>query len=281
MLNQRKILRVLQLIAFLETQPPKSIQQLAKLLETTDRTVYRYLDLLRACGFDLNRDTFNRFSIHTNKQQGVQFSNEEAAYLKQLVVSAGNQHALKDAVLSKLYASSELAIVAGHLVNAKNGLVVERLAQAIANKEQVILKKYQSIHSETITDRLVEPFGFTDNYHTVMAFEVDTLKNKTFHIERIAEIVFYDTPNAFEHLHEQQVLDAFGFSARADGKTFPVAVTLSLKAYLLLKNEYPLTIPFIKHNAKADNYELKITVNDLAPVERFLKGLDKGPGINN
>jgi len=56
-------------------------------------------------------------------------------------------------------------------------------------------------------------------------------------------------------------------------KLNPVAVTLSLKAYLLLKNEYPLTIPFIKYNAKTDNYELKITVNDLAPVERFLKGL--------
>ena len=56
MLNQRKILRVLQLIATLEVQPSKSIQHLAKLLETTDRTVYRYLDLIRACSFDLQRD---------------------------------------------------------------------------------------------------------------------------------------------------------------------------------------------------------------------------------
>ena len=56
-------------------------------------------------------------------------------------------------------------------------------------------------------------------------------------------------------------------------KLNPVAVTLSLKAYLLLKNEYPLTIPFIKYNVKADNYELKITVNDLAPVELFFKWL--------
>lgn len=273
MLNQRKILRVLQLIAFLEVQPPKSIQQLAKMLETTDRTVYRYLDLLRACGFDLNRDAFNRFHIQSPKETGVHFTNEEAAYLKQLILVAGNQHALKDAVLSKVLCASDITLAAGHLVHAKNGLTVERLAQAIANKEQVLLKRYHSIHSETITDRLVEPFGFTDNYHTVMAFEVASKTNKTFHIDRITEVAFCDKPFAFEALHEQQIPDAFGFSARADGKKFPVDVSLSLKGYLLLKNEYPMTLPYIKHNAHQNTYVLKMEVNDLAPVERFLKGL--------
>ena len=46
MLNQHKILRVLQLISLLKQEPAKSIRQLGGIIETTDRPVYRYFDLL-------------------------------------------------------------------------------------------------------------------------------------------------------------------------------------------------------------------------------------------
>ncbi len=156
MLNQRKILRVLQFISYLEQSPSKSVTQLGNLLDTTDRTVYRYLDLIKECGFDVQRDKINRFFIVNDRNNGVRFTPEDADYLKQLVLTSGKKSKLKDVVLSKIYLSSETTIVAGHLVNAKNGKTAEQLSQAIANKEQVILKKYQFIHSEKISDRLVE-----------------------------------------------------------------------------------------------------------------------------
>ena len=271
MLNQHKILRVLQFISYLEQRPPKGVNQLAEMLETTERTVYRYLDLIRECGFDLHRDKNNRFFIHNETVQGIRFTTEEAEYLKQLVLTTGKKNKLKDAVLSKIYLASDVNIVAGHLVNAKNGRIVERLAQAIANKEQVILKRYHSINSETITDRLVEPFGFTDNYHTVMAFEVTSAKNKTYHLDRITAVEFNNRGFMFEEKHEQQIPDAFGFSFQ--GEQHEVELDLSLKAYLLLKDEYPLTIPYAKYNPKKDLYELKIQVNDLKPIQRFIRGI--------
>ena len=272
MLNQRKILRVLQFISYLEQRPPKAVNQLAEMLETTERTVYRYLDLIRECGFDLQRDKYTRFFIHNNTAQGIRFSTEEAEFLKQLVLTTGKRNKLKDAVLSKIYLASDVNIVAGHLVNAKNGRIVERLAQAIADKEQVILKRYHSINSQTISDRLVEPFGFTDNYHTVMAFEVTSAKNKTYHLDRITAVEFNNRGFMFEEKHEQQIPDAFGFSFT--GEQHDIELELSLKAYLLLKDEYPLTIPYIKYNPKSDLYELKMQVNDLKPIQRFMRGLE-------
>ena len=272
MLNQRKILRVLQFISYLEQHPPKTVIQLAEMLETTERTVYRYLDLMRECGFDLQRDKYSRFFIHNETAQGIRFSTEEAEYLKQLVLTSGKRNKLKDAVLSKIYLASDVNIVAGHLVHAKNGRIVERLAQAIADKEQVILKRYHSINSETISDRLVEPFGFTDNYHTVMAFEVTSSKNKTYHLDRITAVEFNNRGFMFEDKHEHQIPDAFGFSFK--GEQHDIELELSLKAYLLLKDEYPLTIPYIKYNPKTDLYELKIQVNDLKPIERFMRGIE-------
>jgi predicted DNA-binding transcriptional regulator YafY len=271
MLNQRKILRVLQFISYLEQRPPKAVNQLAEMLETTERTVYRYLDLIRECGFDLQRDKYTRFFIHNDTAHGIRFSTEEAEFLKQLVLTSGKRNKLKDAVLSKIYLASDVNIVAGHLVHAKNGRIVERLAQAIADKEQVILKRYHSINSETISDRLVEPFGFTDNYHTVMAFEVTSSKNKTYHLDRITAVEFKNRGFMFEDKHEHQIPDAFGFSFK--GEQHDIELELSLKAYLLLKDEYPLTIPYIKYNPKTDFYELKIQVNDLMPIQRFMRGL--------
>jgi predicted DNA-binding transcriptional regulator YafY len=272
MLNQHKILRVLQFISFLEQEPSKTVVQLASLLDTTDRTVYRYLDLVKECGFDLQRDKINRFFIVNDRSNGVRFTPEEADFLKQLVLTNGRKSKLKDTVLSKIYLSSDAAIVAGHLINVKNGKIVERLSLAIANKEQVILKKYQSINSETISDRVVEPFGFTDNYCTVMAFEPASLKNKTYNIDRITAIEFNNQRCLFESDYEQQIPDAFGFSF--SGKMFPVNLELTLKQYLLLKNDFPMTAPYFKFNAKKDLYELNIEVNDLTPVERFLRGMD-------
>ena len=271
MSNQKKILRVLQFISYLEQKPSKSIQSIASILETTERTAYRYLDLIRDCGFNVHKDNYNRYFIESGAPSGLLFTSEEAAFLKQLVLTVGSENKLKDSILSKIYIGSDLKIVASHLLNAKNGRIVERLAEAIALKEQVYLKKYQSINSETISDRLVEPFGFTENYRSLMAFEIASQKNKTYHIDRIASIEFANKPFQHVDLHIIQKLDAFGFS-ESDEK-FLIEKELTLKEYLLLKNEYPLTSPFIKYIPKNDNYLLKIEVNNLEPFERFLRGL--------
>ena len=273
MLNQHKILRVLQLISYLEQSPSKTISHLAELLDSTERTVYRYFDLIRECGFDLQRDEFNRFFIVDERSNGVRFSDEEATFLKELILAYGKGNKLKDSILTKIYLGSEIPMVASHLVNAKNSKVIERLALSISNKEQVYLKKYQSINSGTISDRLVEPFGLTDNYTTVMAYEISSETNKTFHIDRIAFVEFAGKPFKNSDRFEKQIPDVFGFSF--SGETFPIQLELDLKQVLLLKEQYPSTAPFIHYNIKKNCYELKVQVNDLKPIERFMRGIEE------
>jgi proteasome accessory factor C len=267
MLNQHKILRVLQLITYLQETPHKSVDQLANFLETTERTVYRYLDLLRECGFDLHKDANQRFYIEKEDGDGIHFTNEEAQFLKELVLTTGNMSKLRDSVLSKIYTGSELSMVSGHLIHAKNGKIVERLTRAMMNKEQVILKKYQSINSETISDRIVEPFGFTENYQTVMAYDPVSTKNKTYNVDRIGSVEYTSQSFQFESKHEQQVLDVFGFAY--SGKKHAVKLEMSLKKYLLLKDQYPLITPFVKYYSKSDKYILEVEINDL----RVVKGM--------
>ncbi len=101
--NQHKILRVLQMISLLKKEPAKSIRFLAGILESTDRTVYRYIDLVKELGFEVQKDQNNKFLIIGGGDfETVSFSNEEAALLRDLVLSAGKDSKLKDALLQKI-----------------------------------------------------------------------------------------------------------------------------------------------------------------------------------
>jgi predicted DNA-binding transcriptional regulator YafY len=275
MLNQHKILRVLQLIALLKKSPAKSIKNLASILSNTDRTIYRYLDLIKELGFDLQRDAYNKYFIFgsdTNTEMG--FTNEEAQFLTSLLKTAGKNHILKDSILKKIFLKSEIALNAEDLLNAHLSKIVEDITKAIAGKNQILLKKYHSANSNLISDRLVEPIRFTDNFSSICAYEVATGKNKYFNIERISDVQLQSTNFKFENAHKFELPDPFGFSDH-DGPKTPIDLRLNLRAYTLLKEEFPLVAPYIKPEPKTNTYRLVVSVNNITPVKRFILGLQK------
>lgn len=273
MYNQHKILRVFQLINLLKAKPAKSIRALAKTLNIDNRSVYRYFDLLRELGFPLLKDDFNRYYIESDEEEkDLAFNADEARWLKELILTAGAESPLKDHILRKLYVNSEVQIKGKQLFKTKLTKLTQEISEAIANKRQLILKKYHSANSQNIEDRLVEPIHFTDNYEHLVAFEPASQMIKHFHLERINEVKL--TPQAFKYQdqHRESETDIFGFAAQ--GEKYPVRLEMSLRAYLFLKEEFPKAIPFLKQDKKRDKYILETEVNSLLPVERFMKGLE-------
>jgi len=63
-IEQVKLLRVLKMIDSLKDSP-KSIDYLMKSMDVSIRTVHRYLNLLEAAGFIVDKDFHNRYFIHT------------------------------------------------------------------------------------------------------------------------------------------------------------------------------------------------------------------------
>jgi predicted DNA-binding transcriptional regulator YafY len=273
MYNQHKILRVFQLINLLKVKPGKSIRSLAKTLAIDNRTIYRYLDLLREIGFELEKDAYNRYFIpDESSATAFTLSPEELAVVKKLLLTAGKDHILKDSILKKLYMHSDIHIQSGQITKAHLSSLVEKLGEAVAKGKQVVLKKYHSANTNTIDDRIVEPIHFTDNYQNLVAFEVASKQVKYFNIERITALEIL--PKAIQHadLHKISKPDVFGFGE--SGQTHDVHMWLSLRAYVFLKEEYPLTLPYLKYDKKRDQYRFQVTVNNLAPVQRFVKGLE-------
>ena len=277
---QAKLLRLFQIIAVLKSGH-WTIKQLADRFDTSERTIYRYINLLEEVDFLLEKDFENRFFIITTDDDPTQsqFSIEETKLIKKLIQSGAQDNPLKSTLLKKLLLNSEMDSMPRLFLKVRLGQFVDQLADAMRNKNQVVLKNYHSANSNEIRDRLVEPVHFGDNYQTVVALDCKDQICKQFKLDRIGEIIEMKTKFAFEDLHHKNQSDIFGFSG--DANTW-ITLDLSLRAYLLLREEYPLSIPYTERTESG--YQFHGPVSNQDGIGRFVLGLMdeikiKGPEI--
>jgi proteasome accessory factor C len=277
---QAKLLRLFQIIAVLKSGH-WTIKQLADRFDTSERTIYRYINLLEEVDFLLEKDFENRFFIITTDDDPTQaqFSIEETKLIKKLIQSGAQDNPLKSSLLKKLSLNSEMDSMPRLFLKVRLGQFVDQLAETIRNKNQVVLKNYHSANSNEIRDRLVEPIHFGDNYQSVVALDTQDRICKQFKLDRIGEVIELKTPYKFEDLHRKNQSDIFGFSG--DSNTW-ITLNLSLRAYLLLREEYPLSIPYTERTE--EGYTFHGPVSNLDGIGRFVLGLMdeiqiKGPEV--
>lgn len=270
MFNQHKIYRVLQLITLLQNKPAKSIRFMANFLECTERTAYRYIDLLKQLGFDIQKEEHNKFFILSDIQTDG-FTPEETSYMVQMIKTVGKESKLKDSVLKKIYLKSEVSEQANLILKAHLSKLVEKINFAINNNKKVILVKYHSVNSNHISDRLVEPFQFTENYNSICAFEINSKQNKYFNLERIIDVEVLDELQENKALFEFETTDVFGFTER-NGKKFEVELQLSLRAYILFKESNSALEKYITKIKDTDLYLLRININNPKPIVSLIRG---------
>lgn len=266
---QAKLLRLFQIIAVLKSGH-WTIRQLAERFDTSDRTIYRYLNLLEEVDFLIEKDFNNRYFIITSDDDPTQsqFSVEETRMMKKLILAGTNDNPLKNLLLKKLSLNSEIDSMPRLFLKARLGRFVDQLADSIKNKTQVVLKNYHSANSNEIRDRLVEPIHFGDNYQTIISLDTEDKICKQFKLDRIGEIIEMKTPFTFEELHRKNQTDIFGMSGDSD--TW-ITLQLSLRAYLLLREEFPLSIPFTEKTEKG--YQFHAPVSNFEGISRFILGL--------
>jgi proteasome accessory factor C len=271
MFNQNRIFRLFQLINYLKARPAKSVRSMETFLETSERTVYRYLDLLKDLGFNIEKDCNNKLFIAAKTDiDHIPFTPQEADYLKKLILSAGKTNQLAQSVLQKVQQSSEIQLGADNLFKAHLSKIVEQISVAILEGKQLLIKGYHSANSQSISDRLVEPTCFTDNYDAVSAFEIKTQLNKYFNIERMTSVDVLETPMKHETQHEFYKPDIFGFQGKSMNKNIELQMTM--RAYLVLKEEYPMSAAFIKPIPDTSKYYFNANVQSFKAPGRFVLG---------
>lgn len=266
---QAKLLRLFQIIAVLKSGH-WTIKQLSERFDTSERTIYRYINLLDEVDFLLEKDFENRFFIITTDDDPTQsqFSIEETKLIKKLIQSGTPDNPLRSSLLKKLSLNSEMDSMPRLFLKVRLGQFVDQLAETIRSKKQIVLKNYHSANSNEIRDRLVEPIHFGDNYQSIIALDTQDQICKQFKLDRIGEIIELKTNHQFEHLHQKNQTDIFGFTG--DSNTW-VTLHLTLRAYLLLREEYPLSIPFTERTE--NGYHFHGPVSNFEGIGRFVLGL--------
>ena len=273
-MDQPKLERLLRILMMLIENTTYTIPQLAKRLETSERTIYRYIDTFRDAGFLINREG-DYFRIDKASKQLkdisdlIHFSEEEAYILKSAIESIDETNLIKQNLKKKLASVYNYKMLAEITTHPKNKNNVEKLAEAIKNHRQIVLNNYHSANSNSVQDRLVEPFKFTTNLVQVWCFEPASQTNKLFNIARIGDITLTDQPWHYEAEHNAGYMDIFRI---ASNKKLPIKLSLSLRAANLLMEEYPLAELYMSETEE-NRWLLATEVCSYEGVGRFVLGL--------
>lgn len=269
MFNQHRILRVFKLITLLKTYPAKTIRRLSQSLEVSERSTYRYLDLLAELGFEVKKDMHNKFSLGGD-QIVDPFTKEEAQLIHEVLSVSVKNNPLVASIKAKLPSMEVSNILSNNIVSGHLAKLVAQINESIASQHQLRLLKYQSASSESITDRLVEPIGFTSNYQYLCAFEVESRQNKYFKIERMGSIEVLADSFQFTSMHKLLNPDVFGFNEGVE--SFPIHLRLSMRAQLWLRDDYPDTVKYLTEQADG-SWHLDVTVHSMDPVNRIIRSM--------
>ena len=273
-MEQPRVERTLRLMRLMSGNAYLTVEQLAKRLDTSTRSIYRYIDTFKTCGFAVEKiddSIYRLISMPTgykDLQKLVYFSEEEARVLTYLIESLDETNSLKSSLYKKLCAVFDTKSIKEYSGTSKNAANVQALGNAMKDRKTVILKDYSSSSSGTVRDRVVEPFEFTNNHIDIWAYDCEKKDVRLFKIARIGWVDILPIDWQHEDEHDKGYLDAFRMQGKAQTH---VRLEMTLRAKNLLCEEFPLAEPDITE--KDGKYILDTKVSKMEGVGRFVIGL--------
>ena len=273
-MDQPKISKLLRLMKLLSGNVNRTIDSLAKELGITPRTVYRYIETIREAGFVVNKLYGNVYAMGkvarglSDFNKLIYFTEEEAYITARLIEGIDNNNVLKRDLQRKLACVYDSTSIANYIGNAANADNVEALVDAIKHTKQVVLKQYESAHSNEAKDRLVEPIEFTANMIDIWAYDVENAEPRMFKVTRIHSVEETDTPWEFQAKHKVPKPDVFRMTGKINEK---IVLQLNTRAKSLLVEEFPLAEKDLKR--EDGKWILRTTIHSLEGAGRFVIGL--------
>lgn len=274
-MEQPKVERLLRLIKLMTGNVNYTIDDLAKRLDTSYRSIYRYIESFKEAGFVVQKlgggvYKLSKESPHFKDiSQLVHFTDEEAHIVNQLIEGLDDTNMLKQNLRKKLCSVYNCTSMASSVVHGAAASNVNTIIEAIEERKQVVLRNYASGHTGNLRDRVVEPFGFTTNYVQVWCYEPESGMNKLFKTSRIGSVEITDNDWQYADNHKEGYIDIFrmtGFEQHG------VKLRLGMLSRNLLIEEYPLSERDIVQ-VDSNTWVLETHVCNYLGVGRFVMGL--------
>ena len=237
MTEHKRLLSLLKLISLLHSPGGYTIDRLALRFDITSRSVYRYLGILKECGFNVEKKS-GRYRIasgQTVSSHIYALTDEEVQVVAESVAAVHHNHPLKLNIIQKLSLFTDVSGIAGLILQAGLSEHISVLSKAIKIRKRVILKQYHSPNSKSVRDRLVEPISFTPNMRYVFAWDVDRGEIRQFKPERISAVDLTNVNCKYIGRGNEHETDIFGMNGYPRVET---TLECSHRAILLLNEEF-------------------------------------------
>lgn len=265
--------RQLRLLETLAGNRTLTVEQLAERLDIGPRQVYRYIKEFQEAGFEVvhsgtvyrvlpTSDFFQKIT------EGTYFTPDEAEVLLQIVQSAVNPTPQMRHLQNKLEAVIQNRELLPSEFDERAEQNLRHIYKAMKEGRQVRIVGYQSLHSQTVADRVVEPFFLMAGNADVRCYEPASKMNKTFRLTRMDRVEVLTTLWEYESEHRTATTDIFGYTSDA-----PTTVTLWLthRAWLLLREEFP--VAHVEVEQQGELFKLTTFYCHPQGIGRFIMGL--------
>lgn len=269
-----KLERELDLLLLLTENRHYDVETLCRRLAISRRMFYYYLESFRDWGFIVEKSgrcySIDRESPYLKRLfETINFTEEEALTMLSILNKVGEENALAQRVRYKLNRFYDFHILDNPALRERVAHCVSVLYDAIKRERVVKIMGYASPHSDTVSDRVVEPFLLLNDNNDVRCYELSSGENKTFKLSRMRDVIMLDLSWSHEARHKQVFTDIFMFSGE---ERFPVAVRLDRLAYQVFVEEYPRAAHAVTQEDAA-HYVLRTEVVSYRGIGRFVLGL--------
>ena len=274
-MDQPKIERLLRLMKMMTSGNRYTVEELAERLDTSYRSIYRYIDTFKEVGFVVHKEEGAVYRLGKESpyfkdiSQLIHFTDEEAHIVNQLIGALDDTNTLKQNLRRKLSSVYNCTSLANSIVKGKNAENVNHIIEAIEEHKQVILHDYSSSHTGSKRNREVEPIAFTTNYVQIWCYDLSDGKTKIFNTARIGSVEILDSEWQHEAEHRCGQIDIFrntGF------EQMRVRLRLGVMSHNLLIEEYPLSERDLTQ-VDDTHWLLDTEVCNYAGIGRFVMGL--------
>lgn len=266
--------RELELLLLLTQNRMYAPDDICQRVGISRRSFYYYIEFFEQAGFRIEKHA-GRYSIDRSSPffsrlyDIVQFTEDEAVLMRQLITDAGNASPRLRDLQAKLDRFYDFRILADEQLRRKTSRMRTTLYDAIKMRRMVEIKDYSSPSSHTLSDRRVEPFLFLNNNNNVRCYEPSTGRNKTFRLSRMGDVIRLDEPWSHEDKHRQAYIDLFAFSGE---KTMKVSMHMGQLSHNVMLEEYPASAAgFVKQDG--DKWYFETDVCSYLGIGRFVLGM--------
>ncbi len=266
--------RELDLILLLIQNRHYTTEAICQEIGISRRSLYYYLDFLRESGFIVEKHEQYYFISRESPffkeiYDLVMFTDEEAVLMRNLLDNSEMKTLRMKELSKKLERFYDFRILQNEKLRKNISRIMNTLHEAIKQRCKVCLVGYSSPHSQSVTDRIVEPFIFLNNNNDIRCHETATGTNKTFKLSRMTDVRLLDEPWENEEKHRKIYTDLFNFSGE---DRMIVEMRLGQLSYNILIEEYPDALPAVALQEDGKWY-FRTEVCSYLGIGRFVLGL--------